>query len=46
VAVASGDWVQSSGCYRDLAFAINGFTVDCYGLALGSYEMVLEVQWL
>jgi hypothetical protein len=22
------------------------FFIDCYGLALGSYDMVLDVQWL
>jgi hypothetical protein len=34
--------------YRDLAITINGepFTLDYYGLALGSYDMILGVQCL
>jgi hypothetical protein len=36
------------GCCRDLQFRIGGehFIIDCYELALGSYHMVLGVQWL
>jgi hypothetical protein len=26
--------------------ADEGFMIECYGLALGSYKMVLGVQWL
>jgi predicted aspartyl protease len=46
VAVANGDRVTSSGCCRNLKISIAGedFIIDCYGLALGSYEMVLGVQ--
>lgn len=48
VAVANGDRLDSSGCCDDLAIAISGepFSIRCYGLALGSYDMVLGVQWL
>jgi hypothetical protein len=44
VAVANGGHVLSSGCCRNVSFNIG--VVDFYGLALGSYEMVLGVQWL
>jgi hypothetical protein len=46
--VANGDHVESSGCCHILKISItgDGFVSDCYGLALGSYEMVLSVQWL
>jgi hypothetical protein len=48
VTVANGDKLPASGCCRNLAIAIHGekFRVDCYGLPLGSYDMVLGVQWL
>jgi hypothetical protein len=48
VAVANGDRVASFGYCRNLTISISGkpFVIDCYGLALGSYEMVLGVQWL
>jgi hypothetical protein len=48
VVVANGDHVASSGCCRNLKISIadEDFIIDCYGLALGSYEMVLGVQWL
>jgi hypothetical protein len=48
VAVANGDRVHSSGCCRNMSIVIGNesFIVDCYGLALGSYKMVLGVQWL
>jgi hypothetical protein len=48
VAVANNDHMASSGCCHDLKISIAGddFVIDCYGLALGSYEMVLGVQWL
>lgn len=48
VAVANGDRVESSGCCRNLKISIadEDFVIDCYELALGSYEMVLGVQWL
>jgi hypothetical protein len=48
VAVANGDRVASSGSCLDLKINITGepFIIACYGLSLGSYEMILGVQWL
>jgi hypothetical protein len=48
VTVANGDHVSSSGCCNNLKIFIAGdeFIINCYGLALGSYDMVLGVQWL
>jgi hypothetical protein len=48
VAVANGDRVASTGSCTNLKILIAGdaFTIDCYGLSLGSYDMVLGVQWL
>jgi hypothetical protein len=48
VAVANGDRVTSPGCCRDLSMLIGNkqFILDCYGLSLGSYDMVLGVECL
>jgi hypothetical protein len=48
VAVANGDRVTSPGCCRDLSVSIGNeqFIIGCYGLSIGSYDMVLGVQWL
>jgi hypothetical protein len=48
VVVANSDRLVSSGCYRDKAMTVHGelFHIDCYGLPLGSLDMVLGVQWL
>jgi hypothetical protein len=48
VVVANGDQLQSPRSCRGLPVSIGDeqFTIDCYGLALGSYHMVLGVQWL
>jgi hypothetical protein len=48
VAMANDDKLTSSGCCRNMQLVIHGkcFTIDCYRLALGSYDMVLGVQWL
>jgi hypothetical protein len=48
MAVAHGDHVKSSGCCTNLKIFIAGdaFTIDYYGLSIGSYDMVLGVQWL
>jgi hypothetical protein len=45
VAMANGDRVTSSGRCKDLKFWDDDepFMIDCYGLALGSYDMVLGV---
>jgi hypothetical protein len=38
----------SPGCCKNLRISVDGegFYIDYYDLALGSYEMVLGVQWL
>jgi hypothetical protein len=48
VAVANGDRLTSPGCCQDLPIKIGdeAFSLDCYGLTLGTYDMVLGVQWL
>jgi hypothetical protein len=48
VAVANGDRVTSLGYCPALDINIAGenFVICCYGLLLGSYDMVLGVQWL
>jgi hypothetical protein len=48
VAMANGDRVASTGSCTNLKILIakDAFTIDCYGLSLGSYDMVLGVQWL
>jgi hypothetical protein len=48
MAVANGDRLASSRCCHNLKvfIASKEFSIDCYGLVLGSYKMVLEVQWL
>lgn len=46
--MANGDRVTSPGRCPSLAVDIGGegFVLDCLGLALGSFDMVLGVQWL
>jgi hypothetical protein len=48
VAVVNDDRVTSPSCCRDLSMLIGNeqFIIDCYGLSIGSYDMVLGVQWL
>jgi hypothetical protein len=48
VAIANGDRVPSLDYYRRMSFSITDelFFIDCYGIALGSHEMVLSIQWL
>jgi hypothetical protein len=48
VVVANGDCISSLGGYHDVAISIGDevFIIDCYGLALGAYDMVLGVEWL
>jgi hypothetical protein len=48
VALANGDRVVSSGSCTYLKINIAGepFIIACYGLSLGSYEMILGIQWL
>jgi hypothetical protein len=48
VAVVNDDRLTSSGSYLGLRIQIKDepFEIDCYGLALGSFVIVLDVQWL
>jgi hypothetical protein len=48
VIVANSERVHSPGCCKDLPITISDepFTLNCFGLVLGSHEMVLGVQWL
>jgi hypothetical protein len=48
VVVVNGNQLTSPGCCRQLPISIHSerFLIDFYGLALGSYDMVLGVQWL
>jgi hypothetical protein len=48
VAVTNIDRLSSPGCRSNVAIDIGGepFSITCYGLALGSFDMVLGVQWL
>jgi hypothetical protein len=48
VVVANGDRVLSPGCCCNVSFTIGTerFIMDFYRLAHGSYEMVLDIQWL
>lgn len=48
VAVANGDRLTCSGVSDHLDIGIGGepFSITCYGLDLGSHDMVLGVQWL
>jgi hypothetical protein len=48
VVVANGDHVQSPDCCRNMPLSITNeqFILDCYILALCSFDMVLCVQWL
>jgi hypothetical protein len=48
VAMANGDWLACSGRYTNLDINVVGepFSITCYGLVLGSFEMVLGIQWL
>lgn len=47
VAVDNGDRIDSSGSCDNVRIHISGeqFDITCYGLALGSYDMVLGIQW-
>jgi hypothetical protein len=48
VVVTNGDKLPASGCYRNMAITVHNehFRIDCSSLLLGSYDMVLGVQWL
>jgi hypothetical protein len=46
--VANGDKLVSSGCCHNMEIMVHGehSRIDCYDLLLGSFDMVLGVQWL
>jgi hypothetical protein len=46
--MANDECIHSLGYCKNLPITIGNepFTLDCFGLVLGSYEMVLGVQWL
>jgi hypothetical protein len=48
VKVANGDHITSPGSCQDLQIKIcdEVFSIDCYDISLGSYDMVLGVHWL
>jgi hypothetical protein len=48
VAVANGDRMHKPECYKAFHFTVTGepFDIDICGLALGSFDVVLGVQWL
>jgi hypothetical protein len=47
IVVANGDRLDSPGCCCALHITISTepFVIDCYGLELALFEMVLGVQW-
>jgi hypothetical protein len=48
IAILHNERLHNPGCCKDLPITIGDepFSLDCFGLMLGSYEMVLGVQWL
>jgi hypothetical protein len=48
ITVTNGDKLPPSGCCRKMAISVHdeNFPIDCFGLPLGSYDMVLGVQWM
>jgi hypothetical protein len=48
VAVANGGRITSPDSCQDLQIKVGDevFSIDCYGISLGSYDMVLGVHWL
>jgi hypothetical protein len=48
VTITNGEKLPSSGCCRNMAISVHGenFHINCFDLPLGSYDMVLGVQWL
>jgi hypothetical protein len=48
VAVVNSECLTSPGYCQALDVIAGGkaFSIDYYGLALGTYEMVLGIQWL
>jgi hypothetical protein len=48
VAVANGDRITSPGSCQDLQINIRAkvFSIDCYGISLGSDDIMLGIHWL
>ena len=48
VLVANGDHVPCEGVARDVALAIGGeeFTISCFGINLGGFDLILGVDYL
>jgi hypothetical protein len=48
VMVANGDRLTSKGICRTLGLSIGNVDVDvdCYGLSLGGFDVILGTQWL
>ena len=48
VLVANGDRVPCEGVARDVALAIGTeeFTISCYGISLGGFDLILGVEFL
>jgi hypothetical protein len=48
ITVANDDRLMSPGCCQGLRINIDGeaFNVNCYVLALASFDIVLGIQWL
>lgn len=48
VLVANGDCVPCEGVARDVALAIGTeeFTISCFGINLGSFDLILSVEFL
>jgi len=48
VLVANGDWVPCQGVARDVVLTIGSeeFTVTCFGITLGEFDLILDVEFL
>ena len=48
VLVANGDHLSREGVARDIALAIGGeeFTISCFGINLGGFDLILGVEYL
>ena len=48
VLVANGDRVPCEGVIHDVALAIGGeeFTISCFGINLGGFDLILGVEYL
>jgi hypothetical protein len=48
MSITNGDHVSNPGCCRNLRLTVGGepFDIDLYDIALGTYDMVLGIQWV